>query len=287
MSPEPCLSVVIPTRDRRRVLEETLTALDHQEGLPGPIEVIVVDDGSTDGTDDWLQGAAFEGFDLHPLVLDQGGPARARNRGIDVATAARVLLLGDDTVPEADTLAGHLDAAGGRSIAVQGRVDWHPDEPTTEVMDFLAPEGLQFYFKGLAEGQEISYTAVLGSNLSAPTEWFRTEPYDERFTEACLEDTELAWRWRQRGWIAVWSERARCFHRHRYDHIEPFLNRQRRAGRWARLAVSAHPTMLPRLVLQPIAFSGVSALRLVLRGRQHDRWDLRCRLEFARGFLFG
>ena len=128
-------------------------------------------------------------------------------------------------------------------------------------MEFLAPEGPQFYFKGLVDGGAMPFTAVLGSNLSAPAEWFRPKPFDERFTEACLEDTELAWRWPRRGWTAICSAGARCLHRHRYDTIEPVLDRQRRAGRWARLAVATHPAMLPRLVLQPIAFSAVAALR--------------------------
>jgi glycosyltransferase involved in cell wall biosynthesis len=287
MSAEPCLSVVIPTRDRREVLGETLAALDGQRGLPATFEVIVVDDGSSDGTADRLDGVTFDGFALQVLRLDAGGPARARNRGIAAAAADRVLLLGDDTIPEPGALAGHLEAAGGRTVAVQGRVDWSADQPVTEVMAFLAPEGPQFYFTGLTDGEHIPYTAVLGSNLSAPIRWFRDEPFDERFTEACLEDTELAWRWSKRGWSAIWSESARCRHRHRYDAIEPFLDRQRRAGRWARLAVAEHPGMLPRLVLQPIAFSAVSALRAAARRRRRDRWDLQCRLAFARGFFFG
>jgi glycosyltransferase involved in cell wall biosynthesis len=287
MNPEPCLSVVIPTRDRLDVLRDTLDALDGQVGMPRGFEVVVVDDGSSDGTAGWLADASFETFVLHHLRLTPGGPARARNRGIAAAAADRVLVLGDDTAPEADTLARHLEEGGGRPTAVQGRIDWNVNPPVTEVMDFLAPQGPQFYFKGLEHGAAVPYTAVLGSNLSAPTEWFRREPYDERFTEACLEDTELAWRWSRRGWTAVWSETARCRHRHRYDAIEPFLDRQRRAGRWARLAVVEHPGMLPRLVLQPVAFAAVSAFRLAARRRRRDRWDLQCRLAFARGFLLG
>jgi len=287
MSLQACLSVVIPTRDRRRVLAETLAALEAQCSLPGPFEVIVAVDGSSDDTEEWLAATRFGGFGLEVLALEAGGPARARNRGVECANAPRVLLLGDDTVPEPDTLAVHLEAARGRDVAVQGRIDWDPSRPVTEVMEYLAPEGPQFFFKGLEDGVEIPYSAVLGSNLSAPVEWFRDESFDERFTEACFEDTEMAWRWRRRGWTTVFSERARCLHRHRYDAIEPFLDRQRRAGQWARKAVATHPGMLPRVALQPIAFSVVSALRLAVRRRQRDRWDLQCRLAFAKGFLFG
>lgn len=287
MSLEPCLSVVIPTRNRRRELSETLGALDVQSSLPGPFEVIVVIDGSLDDSQDWLAAARFSGFELDVLTLEAGGPARARNRGIERARANRVLLLGDDTIPEPDTLAVHLDVTDGREVAVQGLIDWDPSRPVTEVMEFLAPEGPQFYFKGLEDGIEIPYSAVLGSNLSAPVEWLRAEPFDEGFTDACFEDTEMAWRWRRRGWTTVFAPRARCLHRHRYDTIEPFLERQQRAGRWARKAIATHPSMLPRVALQPIAFSAVSAFRLATQRRQRDRWDLQCRLAFARGFFFG
>jgi hypothetical protein len=147
-----------------------------------------------------------------------------------------VLLLGDDTVPSRELLAAHLQTAAGREIAVQGRIDWDPSRPITEVMRFLAPAGPQFWFEGLVDGGPAPFSAMLASNLSAPTRWFREEPFDERFTEACLEDTELAWRWQQRGWPVMYSEGALCWHRHYYDRIEPFLDHQRR--RWARLAVA-------------------------------------------------
>jgi GT2 family glycosyltransferase len=276
---------VIPTRNRRQILSETLTAIDGSGSLPGPIQVIVAIDGSTDDTEPWLAATSFDGFEFDTVVLPAGGPATARNRAIERAAAPRILLLGDDTRPGRETLATHLEASADNTMAVQGRIDWDPSIPITEVMQFLAPEGPQFYFKGLSDGGEIPFTAVLGSNLSAPAEWFRSEPYDERFSEACFEDTELAWRWRRRGWKTVFSQSARCLHRHWYDRIEPFLDRQRRAGRWARMAVATHPGMLPRVVLQPMAFSTVSALRLAARGRQQDRWDMRCRIAFARGFL--
>jgi len=287
MSAGPCLSVVIPTRDRRRLLEQTLAALDRQRGLDEPFEVIVADDGSTDGTADWLHLAQFGGFALQQVTTRPGGPARARNLAIRRAAAPRILLLGDDTIPVRDLLAAHLRAAAGREVAVQGRIDWDPSRPVTDVMRFLAPAGPQFWFEGLVDGGPVPFTAMLASNLSAPTRWFREEPFDERFTDACLEDTELAWRWQQRGWGAVYSAGAVCWHRHHYDRIEPFLDRQRRAGRWARLAIAAHPELRWRLVLQPVAFAVVSAARLALRWRRRDLWDLQWRLARARGYLAG
>jgi len=286
----PVLSVVVPTRNRREILMTTLRALAGQRGVDGRFEVIVADDGSTDGSLTLLRGAAFEAFDLRVVGLDAGGPARARNRGIAVAAADRVLLLGDDTVPTRFALASHLKLADGREVGVQGRIDWDPDHPVTDAMAYLAPAGPQFWFEGLENGRPVRWTQVLGSNVSAPTDWFRTEPFDEDFTDACMEDTELAWRWRRRGWSTLWCERARCHHRHHYDTIEPFLVRQRRAGRWARLAIRKHPGMAFKIVLEPLLAMPWKAAksatrRLVGRGRQTDRWDLQCRAAFFRGLF--
>jgi glycosyltransferase involved in cell wall biosynthesis len=286
------LSVVIPTRNRQKILMTTLRALAVQRGLDGGFEVIVADDGSVDGSGELLRGSVFEAFDLRVLTLDAGGPARARNRAIAEASADRVLVLGDDTVPTPNALAVHLRMAGNREVAVQGRIEWDPDHPVTDFMSYLAPAGPQFWFRGLADGGPVPWPQILGSNLSAPTRWFRKEGYDERFSDACMEDTELAYRWHRRGWTAVWSDRALCHHRHRYDEVGPFLDRQRRAGRWARLAVSKNPGMIFKVVAQPLFTTPWKAVRaggrrLIGRGHQVDRWDLQCRAAFFRGFFLG
>ena len=91
----PILSVVIPTQNRREILMATLRALAKERGLDGRLEVIVADDGSTDGSAELVRGSVFESFSLRVLTLDGGGPARARKRAIAQASADRVLLRGD------------------------------------------------------------------------------------------------------------------------------------------------------------------------------------------------
>ena len=75
---DPLVSVVVPTRNRRPLLQQLLAALDEQE-YPR-YEVVVVDDASSDGTEESL--AAWRGEEKRTLRLDTpSGSYAARNAG--------------------------------------------------------------------------------------------------------------------------------------------------------------------------------------------------------------
>jgi len=102
MASEPTLAVLIPTKNRRLLLERALKSVFGQT-VPAD-EVIVVNDGSTDGTADYLASLA----DNHPRlkVINRersGGVNAARNQGIKSAESGWVAFLDDDDefMPEA------------------------------------------------------------------------------------------------------------------------------------------------------------------------------------------
>jgi glycosyltransferase involved in cell wall biosynthesis len=286
----PVLTVVIPTRDRLESLRLALDALAVQTVSPSTFEVLVADDGSSDGTPAFLGTPSDYPFALRPVRLPGRGPAAARNRAIGEARAPRVLLIGDDTLPAADLLGQHLAAARRDEVGVQGRIEWDTGKPVTPVMRFLAPAGPQFYFKGLTHGEAVPYTQQYGANFSAPTHWFQEDPFDEAFSTAAFEDTELAFRWRRRGRVVIYSETAVCRHRHHYASIEAYLGRQLAAGRASRRAIRLHPVMALRTVLQPFAVGLLHAARYAIRrlradARDEEYWDLLCRVAFFRGLF--
>src|SRR5947199_9684516 len=103
----PDVSVVIPTHNRLEVLAEVLQALEFQQGPPS-FEVVVVDDGSTDGTADWLRSRSFR-ISLRVLIEENHGPAAARNTGVAAAVGRRGAFLGGATLPSPGWLATHRD----------------------------------------------------------------------------------------------------------------------------------------------------------------------------------
>ena len=103
----PIVSVVMPTYNRVEQLRAALAGLAGQQGLGEPVEVIVVSDGSTDGTDEYLSSSAVP-LPVVALRQPNAGPAAARNRGIDAARGELVLFVDDDTVADSDLVAAHL-----------------------------------------------------------------------------------------------------------------------------------------------------------------------------------
>ena len=103
----PSVSVVVPTFRRRDGIMQVLTPLldDPQVG-----EVIVVVDGSEDGTLDLLQDVACTQDRLRPLWQPNSGQETARQTGLDAARSQVVLFLDDDVIADPGLASGHARA---------------------------------------------------------------------------------------------------------------------------------------------------------------------------------
>lgn len=102
----PCVSVVIPTFQRAAVLREAIRSALVQREVP--LEVLVVDDGSTDQTPELL--AAQRDERLRWVRQENRGQAAARNRGIALSRAPWVAFLDSDNLWPADRLARQFGA---------------------------------------------------------------------------------------------------------------------------------------------------------------------------------
>ena len=133
-------TIAICTRDRVHLLRSCLASLDTQLAEPGQLDLLVVDNGSTDGTADLLAAWERAGPDRHVVHEPAVGLSHARNRALAVAAGDVVLFTDDDALVTPCWAAAHLAAyddpqvgsAGGPVGLVwpDGRPPWMTDELT-------------------------------------------------------------------------------------------------------------------------------------------------------------
>ena len=105
---DPFLSIVVPTYKRQTLLHKTLEGLAKQTLPPDLFEVLVINDGSPDGTKAYLDGRIGTlPYTLRPIHLTNGGPGRARNTGIREAHGKVIVFLDDDIEPSPECLEVH------------------------------------------------------------------------------------------------------------------------------------------------------------------------------------
>lgn len=211
------IAVVIPVLDRTTLIGDALDSVFAQTRRPE--QIIVVDDGSTDGTLELLRGY---GDRITILTSDRAGPAGARNRGLAEVRCGQVAFLDSDDLWRPAALATLSDAmTAERADAAWGLAE-------TEVMAGGAlPNPLW----------PIAATRL----VLIPSMLFRTASLrdlggfdaDLRFGE----DGDLVMRMRREAWAVVELDEAVLLHRRHPDNMT--LDRQGAAGAWFDLARKA------------------------------------------------
>lgn len=164
----PKLSVVIPTYNRREMLRKGLEQLTRQRLPVHEFEVVVSDDGSSDGTMDLVASFADRLRLRYHFQEDLGFRASAaRNAGARLATAPILVFLDSGAMVGPDFLRHHLEAhAQGRSgRAVAGYAFAYSPEtrmpdPLREALDRMAPEEAVARYAGTEGFQDVRHPAL-------------------------------------------------------------------------------------------------------------------------------
>ncbi|MEO8274722.1 MAG: glycosyltransferase [Thermoanaerobaculia bacterium] len=247
------LSIVIPTFNRRLILEKTLTALAGQTARD--FRLVVVDDGSSDGTAEWLDARTHDSSfpQLDVLRQENRGQGQARNLGLQKVASGLVLFLGDDVIPHrdfvAEHLAAHASASGPRGVV--GFTDWRRTEMTvTPALEMVNVEGHQFGFAHMEPGAEVPFTCFYTSNISLPRDLLGEEPFDSTFSAYGWEDIELGYRLSLGGLKLFYHPAAQAEHLHPMT-LTDLFERQRLVGRGLRILLRLHPELAVEGRLSP------------------------------------
>ena len=243
------ISVVIPTYNRRAILEKSLTALESQTwgAELDDYEVVVVDDGSTDGTPDWLRSSAQRFPRVRLIEQSHGGPAEGRNRGVDHARGDVIVFIDSDLVVTSTFLASHASAlsrqwhrAGTRLCFTYGAV--------INTADFENPTGERHKLR------DLSWAYFATGNVAIDRQVLeRSGLFDTGFRLYGWEDLELGERLRQMGVELVRCPEAVGYHWHpafRLEQIPDLIRVERERARMGLVFYRKHPSRRVRMIIQ-------------------------------------
>lgn len=199
------LSVVVPTFRRPALLERCLKALLAQNFVPGAYELIIVDDAACKETrvqvENCAREAAERGLQVFYLsTTGQRGPASARNLGWRAARGEIIAFTDDDCVPTPTWLSAGAAAFARQSdlMAVSGRIRVPvPAQPTDYEYDTRRLEESEFASANCFYRRD-ALLAVGG--------------FDERFTGAWREDSDLFFLLLEQGMRTFTDEHAVVVH---------------------------------------------------------------------------
>lgn len=208
----PRVSVILPTYNRQDRLKRVLAGLEKQSYPLNDFEVVVVSDGSSDGTDDYLRTLETP-LQLIPLFQPNQGVAATRNNGLRRATGDVVLFIDDDVVPSPKLIIEHLawHEQYGQNVVVMGPM-LTPDDfdmaPWVQWEQAMLMKQYDDMIKGRWEPTARQF--YTGNTSLARRHILQAGGFDASFRRA--EDVELAYRLANQGLRFLFNPKAIGYH---------------------------------------------------------------------------
>ncbi len=278
------ISVVIPTYNRLPILEKCLVALEQQDlvsELEG-YEVVVVDDGSTDGTLSWFERESTRFPHVRLLEQEHGGPARARNRGVDNSLGDVIVFIDSDLVVTRSFLSSHARALSKYWNLYRNKLCFTYGA-VINTNNFTHPTLERHKIR------DISFAYFATGNVAIDKSLLKKSGlFDYCFDLYGWEDLELGERLRKLNVKLIKCPKAVGYHWHpslRLEQIPDLIRVERERAKMGLLFYRKHPTLRVRLIIQFTYFHYFLWELLTLRGIINER-SLRPLLSFLirRGF---
>ncbi|NYF80812.1 glycosyltransferase family 2 protein [Granulicella arctica] len=292
-------SLVTPTFNRASTLKRMLQHLHTVDGING-CEVIIINDGSTDGTDevlaDYLQAMPKL---LRVITLSNGGPARARNTGVEAAKNERILFIDDDVFPHPDMLYQHWNMLDNGYDGSQGILLWHQEIAVTPLIRYIDSRGSQFAFEQIEHPEDLGSEHIYTGNFAVRRDavlqagGFCERLFDHELAFSAFEDTMLGCSMKKKGARLGLNRKAVADHLHHMSETG-YLRREYNVGSGVAQLEKLFPEITQHLGLKPrgsFISLQVGLLRIVnaLPGLRHvigyqASMRMRHRASFLRGY---
>ncbi len=246
------VSIVIPTYNRKPILKKCLNALENQilNKNISNYEIIVVDDGSTDNTTDWIKNN--QKSLPHVVLYEQkhGGPALGRNLGVMKSKYEIIIFIDSDLVVSNNFITSHVDKLlffwikNNKKCFTYGSVinTSNFDNPESEVYKLT----------------DISFAYFATGNVAISKELLlKVGLFDTSFSLYGWEDLELGERLRKIGTKLIKCPEAVGFHWHpsfKCDQIESLISQEKERAKMALVFYRKHPNIRVRFMIQLTLF---------------------------------
>jgi len=275
------VSVIIPTYNQKEILAKTLDYLILQDYPKERYEIIVVDDGSSDATQEMVKSKMGSKVGLRYFYQKKRGPHFARNLGIDKARGEIMIFVDSDIFTPPNFISEHVKFHQKfGDVVVSG--------PTvrTDRLDNVFADANRRKIKKLLF--DFSGPSFITSNLSVKRKFLiRVGGFDEEFTGFGWHDWELGLRLKKLGLKARRNINAIVYHYKKkinLSDLPSLCKKKREQGRNAVLYYKKHPHFTVKLGIRPqsLIFDKLigwidkdSGERLILRAaKKGSRWWL-------------
>jgi len=263
----PRVSIIIPVKDRPVDLRHCLQSIAALDYPPELLEIIVVDDGSSDNTP---QVAVELGAQLVPSGAIGGGPAAARNRGAQAAGGEILAFIDSDCIASAAWLRELLPVFSAPAVAAVG--GWVDGMHSSALLDRYEAvmSSLNLGRRAMSGGAGGDTFYLPSCNLLIRREAF-VNAGGFRAELQVGEDVDLTWRLRDAGRTIVYLPQGAVCHAHR-SRLWPFMKRRFDYGTSEGMLQQLHPVRGKKMMLPPLLTAILALLALALVGRSF--WPL-------------
>ena len=253
----PIISLIVPTFNRLPILKKCLTALEAQTFPAKHFEVIVIDDGSSDGTEAMMQ-QYHPRFRLQYLRQANSGTGAARRNGLALANGEYLLLMNDDTICDPDLLEQHMrvqrDLVSER-WAVLGNFEYPAEAHRRAFTHFLRTSSFMFPQIDMEAGFPYPYSHFITCNLTIRRQAV-VEAGSFDSTYKLSEDTELGIRLFEMGYGVLYHPAAHAWHDHLPYAVGNLIRRARVYGADYFYMFRRHPRVVREWAM-PVNLTGM------------------------------
>lgn len=210
------VSIIIPHYNRRELINRCLEAIRKNSGPASTYEIIIVDNGSTDGSRELLEDQQ----DVRCIFnVSNVGFTLAANQGAAAARGRYLIFLNNDTEVQKGWLDALVAAASPKDVGAVGARLIYPSGKLQEAGGIIFADGSAWNY-GRGEDKEdprflyprdVDYSSAAALLVKARAFW-TVGGFDPLYAPASYEDTDLCFSLRKHGWRVVYQPQAVVVH---------------------------------------------------------------------------